>query len=391
MFRPVSTGGVYVTGLAHAYPQYAFGNNEFSDLIARLYPHHSTSPGLQKLLRFSSKTKIDSRRAITDSSNLTHADATPPTIDELSRIFRTDGVALATSASHQAMMEAGVSRADITHLVAVTCTDQGSPGYDLLVSEKLQLLPDVQRTLLHGVGCAGGLSALRTAANLAAAELQRNRPACILVVACEICTIFLRAELKAASCDESLHIAPALFSDAAAALVVCNGLALDKNTMPIYEMEDWSSMVVPGTKESLSYTITNNGMIASMTKDVPKIAIRAITPMFEKLCGSATISDNRQSQHMPRTPSESDWAIHPGGAAILEGAQQTLHLTDDHIRASLKVYKDYGNSSSASVLIVLDKMRTMGRGRDTVVATSFGPGMMIEMCLMKSGKIFCMS
>lgn len=121
-----------------------------------------------------------------------------------------------------------------------------------------------------------------------------------------------------------------------------------------------------------------------MTKDVPKTAIRAINPMLERLCGSsATTSGKRQTQRMPRKPSDSDWAIHPGGAAILEGAKQTLQLTDDHIRASLDVYKNYGNSSSASVLIVLDKMRGMGRGRDNVVATSFGPGMMIEMCLMK--------
>jgi type III polyketide synthase len=171
------------------------------------------------------------------------------------------------------MIEAGVSGADVTHLVAVTCTDQGSPGYDLLVSEKLRLLPSVQRTLLNGVGCAGGLSALRTAADLATAESHKKRPARILVVACEICSIFLRAELQAASLDDNLHIAPTLFSDAAAALVVCNDCALEENTMPIYELESWSSMVVPGTRDFLSYEITSNGMLP------PPICFRSMSEL----------------------------------------------------------------------------------------------------------------
>lgn len=118
------------------------------------------------------------------------------------------------------------------------------------------------------------------------------------------------------------------------------------------------------------------GMIASITKAVPKTAVSAITPMFSHLC-------NKPSTPVTLDPEEFDWAIHPGGTAILQGAQQTLHLTDDHIRASLDIYSTYGNSSSPTVLIVLDQLRRMGQGRDNVVAASFGPGISIEMFLMK--------
>lgn len=125
------------------------------------------------------------------------------------------------------------------------------------------------------------------------------------------------------------------------------------------------------------------GMIATMTKDVPKTAVSAIIPMFDQLRSSAKASHKTKDQITPSVPSSFDWAVHPGGAAILQGAQQALHLTDDHIRASLDIYGAYGNSSSPTVLIVLDQLRKMGQGRDDVVATSFGPGMMIEMFLMK--------
>jgi type III polyketide synthase len=158
------------------------------------------------------------------------------------------------------MKEAQLSAADITHVVAVTCTDQGSPGYDLFVSQKLQLPLGVQRTLLHGVGCAGGLSALREAANLAAAASSRGRPARVLVFATELCSLFLRAELQAACKDsENMHIAPALFSDASAALVVCNELAMREGQSPIYELQEWGSAVMPGTRDHMSYVVSPTG------------------------------------------------------------------------------------------------------------------------------------
>ena len=329
----------------------------------------------QRLLHVNRNTKILSRPTIFDYSTWTKDDATPPTIDELSQIFRTTGVALAVSACNKAMEEAQLSAADITHVVAVTCTDQGSPGYDLFVSQGLQLHAGVQRTLLHGVGCAGGLSALREAANLAAAASSRGRPARVLVFATELCSLFLRAELQAACKDnQNLHIAPALFSDASAALVVCNGLALRDEQRPVYELQEWGSALIPGTKDHMSYSVSPSGMIATITKEVPKATVGAISSMFDQICNPTGA---------PLDPSTFDWAVHPGGVSILRGAQQAMDLTDDHIRASLDVYQKYGNSSSPTVLVVLDKLRRMGKGRDDVVATSFGPGLMIEMFRMK--------
>lgn len=104
--------------------------------------------------------------------------------------------------------------------------------------------------------------------------------------------------------------------------------------------------------------------------------------MFEQLRSKKATSSHR-APFAQLKPSSFDWAVHPGGATILRGAQQALNLTEDHLRASLKVYQSHGNSSSPTVLIVLDEMRQMGEGREHVVATSFGPGMTIEMCLMK--------
>jgi type III polyketide synthase len=332
------------------------------------------------LLHVNQNTKIASRPTVFDHSTWSKDDATPPNIDELSQIFRTSGVDLTVKACNKALREAQLSASDITHVVAVTCTDQGSPGYDLFVSQQLHLPDGVQRTLLHGVGCAGGLSALREAANLAAATSSRSRPARILVFATELCSLFLRAEIQAACIDDkNLHIAPALFSDASAAIVVCNGLAMTDEQKPIFELQEWGSALIPGTEDHMSYSVSPSGMIATITKEVPKATVGAISSMFDQICNPSSA---------PLSPSSFDWAVHPGGLTILEGAQQAMNLTEGHVRASLDVYTKYGNSSSPTVLIVLDKLRAMGRGRDEVVATSFGPGLMIEMFRMRRCRDF---
>ncbi|KAF2995732.1 t3pks [Curvularia kusanoi] len=322
---------VYITGLAHQYPPHSLTKEESVSLINRLASEHMSSPGFCKLQAVIQKNEIRSRPTILDCASWTEADATPPAIDELSQVFRTLGVDMTVSACNKALKEAQLLASDVTHVVAVTCTDQGSPGYDLSVTRKLLLDSGVQRTLLHGVGCAGGLSALREAANLAVAATARNRPARILVFATELCSLFLRAEMQAACSDnQEVHIALSLFSDASAALVVCNDMGLTTNERPIYKLQEWSGALLPGTEGHMSYCVSPSGMIATITRDVPKAVVGAVSSMFSQICGSS---------HRHLEPTSFDWAIHPGGLAILRGAQLELGLTDDHIRDSLEVYQ----------------------------------------------------
>lgn len=83
-----------------------------------------------------------------------------------------------------------------------------------------------------------------------------------------------------------------------------------------------------------------------------------------------------------------DWALHPGGAKILTSCQKTLGLTVDHLRASYDIYRTRGNSSSATIFSVLNRLRQpdMGEGRENVVACAFGPGIAVETCILKRAK-----
>jgi fungal type III polyketide synthase len=212
---------------------------------------------LRKLLDINKKTGINTRSSVIDFSDRTPGLVNrhePPTILELDEHFRTVGVELAVKACKKALHEWGGSLSSITHTVAVTCTNQGSPGYDLAVREQLGLPTGVDHTLVQGVGCAGGAAIVRLAGQLAAGAAAMGEPARILAFACELCTPNVRSELadveKARAAD--VGIAGALFSDAAAAFVLCNDLGLDSSATPILRLASWAGDVIPGTAGDMS-------------------------------------------------------------------------------------------------------------------------------------------
>jgi type III polyketide synthase len=115
------------------------------------------------------------------------------------------------------------------------------------------------------------------------------------------------------------------------------------------------------------------GFRTIISKSVPSFVRGAIKPVFEEV----------MSRCIPRPEdSDLDWALHPGGTAILDGVQEPLALTNEQLQASREVYRTKGNSSSPTVLIVLDRLRAGKRG-GCVVASSFGPGLAIELALLR--------
>lgn len=335
---------------------------------------------IKKILQLNQNTMIESRSIIKAFEDPFWSRSVAPSISELDCLFRRAGVDLAVQACKKAFREAKLSAEDITHVVAVTCTNAGNPGFDLLVCQKLGLKPETDRTLLHGVGCAGGLSAMRTAAAMAQSYSMRGRPARILSFACEICSIYVRADMdQIVEQPELIKASPVLYSDGAAAFVLCNELAEGAQDRSVYELADWETTTVPDSARELELMMDPQGFRATLTKEVPNLALKAVGPLFERLrtslpAGSALAQGEAKAF---------DWALHPGSIAVLNGVQQSFGLHEEQLRASFDVYKKHGVSSSSTVLMVLDRLRKMGEGRENVVAYSFGPGMTMEMAMLR--------
>ena len=184
----------------------------------------------------------------------------PPLINVLNTFFRIHGTELAAAACLRAISEAQIAISDISHTVAVTATNAGSPGFDLLVTRKLDIPTAASRTLLHGVGCGGGLSALRTAAEFVCAATSRRRPCNVLVFATEISSIQLRGELRHAVETGDFGVGPLIFGDGASALILTNCLGLQNSAaQPILCLRDWAMTTVLGTEALMSYLVDSGG------------------------------------------------------------------------------------------------------------------------------------
>ncbi|KAI0139645.1 thiolase-like protein [Xylariaceae sp. FL1272] len=382
--KPSGQTGLWINGLAHQYPPYLCGPERLEELATRFYDVER--PGLKKLLQVNRASDIDQRPCIYDmggTSTFLHRPEMP-SITDLNAIWLKEGVNLSAQACRKALKEWGGQLSEITHLVACTTTCYGNPGVDLLVADKIGLGPEVQRVLLAGVGCAGGVAIMRVAAQLACAAAARGKPARILAFACELCTTNARQELadaEASTDPENISIAAALFSDGAGAFVMSNdaGLLEDSGRGPLFELIDWDNATIPNTLDLMGWDLGPTGYKITLTREVATASAGAVKPMFAKLFPSF-----RDKAGLPDiTPADLDWALHPGGKAILQGVQESMALTDAQLYAPKHVYKTRGNSSSPTVLIVLDTLRKAEGGKGNVVACAFGPGMAIEMAFLR--------
>ncbi|KAM4058404.1 putative chalcone synthase c protein [Hirsutella rhossiliensis] len=168
------------------------------------------------------------------------------------------------------------------------------------------------------------------------------------------------------------------------ALVLSNGIG--QQSTAIYEVLGWDHSIIPGTGADLGFHVDSSGWKAVITPRVPQLAQSAISPTFERLKAS-----------LPQLPTSSqlagdfDWAMHPGGASILSRAEQALGISAEHMRASIDVYTHHGNSSSACIFSVMDRLRSKdmddlasdSHPREHVVACAFGPGITVEMCMLR--------
>lgn len=213
------------------------------------------------MLSINEKTGIATRASCIPVDHPVIYGAEIPTVEQQGKLFVELGSKLASAAARKAIEEWGGDASQITHLVAASSTAFTNPGFEFFVAKDLGLRPDVERTLLHGVGCAGGLSALRTAANMACSAKFLGRPARVLVVCCEMGTLCVREELDAIHETQEIRIPITLFGDAASALVLSNGVGESYKTsrMPIYDLLAWDHRFVPETAEDITFDVQADG------------------------------------------------------------------------------------------------------------------------------------
>ena len=177
--------------------------------------------------------------------------------------------------------------------------------------------------------------------------------------------------LTAAPADRGQVVSHALFGDAAAAVVVTP----DERAGDL-EVLDVAALTDPGTADHMTWDITDLGFRMGLSAEVPGVLARHVR-------GHVTALLDRHGYTVDDVDA---WAVHPGGPRILDTVVEQLGLPAAAVDASRAVLATQGNCSSATVLLVLQALRSRGRprpGRPAVV-TAFGPGLTLYTALLRA-------
>ena len=308
---------------------------------------------------------IATRHLVTDPRE---DDAATRGTDARMRRFLTEAMPLGKEAITAALADAGLDATDVGLLAVASCTGYVTPGLDILLARDLGMDPDVQRLHIGHMGCYAALPGIGAVADFAAA---RGRAAVLLC--CELTSLHVQPpappadELTAE--DVQQMVAHALFSDAAAAVVVL------PDEVPGLEVVDVIARTDAATSDHMTWDVTDTGFRMGLSPRVPGVLDRHVAGLVETLL----------SRNGLAVPDIAGWAVHPGGRRILEVVADRLDLSDDHMAASYDVLSRYGNCSSATVMLVLSELqrRTALAVGDHVVALAFGPGLTLYGVLLR--------
>ncbi|MCV2490208.1 type III polyketide synthase [Geodermatophilus sp. YIM 151500] len=253
-----------------------------------------------------------------------------------------------------ALDAAGLPPGGVGMFAVATCTGYATPGLDIRLAADLGMPPGLQRLLIGHMGCYAAVPGLAAVGDYVTA---RARPAVLLC--CELTSL----HVQPAQADLEQVVAHALFSDAAAAVVLEPGAGRGRRLAGVVARTDAS------TADHMTWDVTDLGFRMGLSPRVPDVLSRYVGEVVDELLTHAGL----------RPEDVAGWAVHPGGPRILDVVRDELGLPETSVAASRRVLAEHGNCSSATVLLVLEELSGVD---GPVVAMAFGPGLTLYAALL---------
>jgi predicted naringenin-chalcone synthase len=336
-----------LAGLGSAAPDLVFDRPDYERHLAGLWGLRGED--LKRWQRIVAGSGIDTRFSVRPVEEVIGLSTS-----ERMRVYEMESPPLAVSAATRALDAAGVTAAEVTDLVVVSCTGFSAPGLDVELVERLGLPTTVRRTVVGFMGCFGALVGLHTAVGSCRTRAHAgDGDAVALVVCLELCSLHLRDD----SSPQNL-VASALFGDGAAAAVLTG--ATSSGSMRVLPGH---SRLMPEGRDWMTWRITDTGFAMTLDRKVPAIMRRRLAEMVAEVA----------------LEEPAFVGIHPGGPAIIDAVDASLGLGGGRgVEVARDVLRRYGNMSSCTVLFVLDE--ALRRGYEPpALLLAFGPGLAVEM------------
>jgi alkylresorcinol/alkylpyrone synthase len=341
-----------VTGMGHALPAAYTQESVWSGFFAE---HYQDVRIAEQLF---ANAGVQTRHAV---ANPVHEDVSRLGTGARMERYLAEALPLGKDAVATALADAGLAAADVGLFAVTSCTGYVTPGVDIRLARDLGMSDRVRRLFVGHMGCYAALPGLGAVAEFTAA---RQRPSVLL------CLELTSLHIQPPTAEVDQVVAHALFADAAAAVV------LEPVDRPGYEVVDVVAQTDVSTAEYMTWDVTDLGFRMGLSPRVPAVLARHVRGVITDLLDA----------HGLGIGDVAGWAVHPGGRRILEVVQRRLELPPAALEHSYGVLRDHGNCSSATVLLVLERMRAAGTVEpgQHLVALAFGPGLTLYAALLRA-------
>ncbi len=267
-------------------------------------------------------------------------------------------VRLAKEAAQKSIDRAGVTPADIDAVFVNTCTGYVCPGISTYLIGELGLRRDIQCVDLVGSGCGGAVPCIAAASD----SVSSNGYKTALAISVEISSATFEM-----GDDMSLLVSNCIFGDGAAAVLV----SAEKGLLKIDKRE---SSFIPENRDDVRFIYKNGRLHNRLAVALPKIVGEVVPPLVYRLLDKAGMA-KRDIAH---------WAIHPGGAKMLDELQRNLELSGTDLIPAREVLRCCGNMSSPTALFELEKTLYENGGlHGNVALIAYGAGMSVHGLILK--------
>ena len=342
-----------ILSVATAVPEHCITQKQVAEIARRQFAEHI--PDLERLMPVFTNAGITTRYfAAPQEWFLTDHD-----LAEKSAMYAREATRLSAEAASKALEKAGLAAADIDYIIYVNTTGLATPSIDARLINEMGLRPDVRRTPIWGLGCAGGAAGLSHAHHYSLAHPEAR----ILVIATELCGLtFMPGDTS-----NSNLVATALFADGAGAVVIGGeGEGLELLTT--------RSRFYADSLDVMGWTVLQKGLQVVFAQRIPDIVREtAQEDVTDFLAGhNLAIADMKA------------FLLHPGGTKVLAAYEEALGLESTQLDLPRSVLRDFGNMSSATLYFVLERYLAengIARGGHGLI-TALGPGFCAESLLV---------
>jgi len=264
------------------------------------------------------------------------------------QLYIENAVDLLETVARGLLDEADLRPDEIDTIVVVSTTGVATPSLDALLVERMGLRRDIRRLPIFGLGCAGGVTGLSRAADIASARPGSK----VLFLVVELCALTFRKN----DISNSNIVATALFGDGAAgAILSTDG---DGPAFGAAGEHTW-----PNSLDVMGWDMAEDGLKARFAQSIPALVANDFRSLLDQYLARNGIA-----------LSEIDaFACHPGGAKVLDALEDALELQRGALADSRSVLRDYGNMSAVTVLFVVERMKVLEKAQRTLL-TALGPG-----------------